>query len=138
MTIANLQSEIIDRIETNVNISADGGVIPIAIASDRGELNPRISVSAERVETNRLNNVQETDASVRVVIDADPQFVEANGTLRLSEIQDAVVDELKNHSSEYTSDGVDSETSVEYSESVERYMCVTEFRFRNYRELNQP
>lgn len=144
MTIANLQEEAINRIKSNVSIPDGGGVLPISVASQEffieptfSRFNPRVSVSAERVSTNRINQVQETVASVRVVIDATDTFVEKNGTLRLTELQDDIVDELKNHSGEYTADGVETETSVEYEESIQRYMTVTEFRFRNYRELNQ-
>lgn len=140
--VAEIQETVINRLQSVIENEYDtGGVIPMAIASQKDELNPRVSVSVEIIETNNLNKVKEADVSVRVVIDANPRFVERNGTLELTELQDRVVDNLTDHPSistqenrtiDTTADGVDSSASVEYSDEVERYMCVIQFRFRNY------
>ena len=131
-----LQIEIIHRLKTALYLGGDGGVIPVAIAKQSDELDPRVSVGASLDSTNRNNKRQEISATVRVIVDGTQSYVDKNGTLALSRIQSDVVDELTTHSETWSADGVSSEDEIAWSDELNRYLGVVELGFESNSTLH--
>jgi len=121
-----LQIEAIERLQSALDLGEDGGVIPVAIAKQRDDLDPRVSVGASISSSARNNKRQEVNATVRVIVDGTQAYVDQNGTLGLSRILSDVVDELTTHSETWSADGVNSEEEVQWSDDLNRYLGVVE------------
>ena len=121
-----LQIEAIGRLQSALDIAEDGGVIPVAIAQQSDDLDPRVSVGASISSSARNNKRQEVSATVRVIVDGTQSYVDQNGTLALSRILSDVVDELTTHSETWSADGVNSEEEIAWSDDLNRYLGVVE------------
>ena len=131
-----LQIEIIHRLKTALYLGGDGGVIPVAIAKQSDELDPRVSVGASISSSARNNKRQEVDATVRVIVDATQSYVDQHGTLALSRILSDVVDELTTHSETWSADGVSSEDEIAWNDELNRYLGVVELGFESNSTLH--
>ena len=123
---ADLQIEAINRLKAALELGEDGGVIPVAIAQQRDDLDPRVSVGASIASSARSNKRQEVSATVRVIVDGTQRYVDTNGTLGLSRILSDVVDELTTHTESWHAAGVNSEEEVAWNDELNRYLCVVE------------
>ena len=120
-----LQIAAINRLEAALDV-ADESVIPVAIAQQKDDLDPRISVGASLDSTQRENLRESGSGTVRVIIDGTKDYVAANGTLGLSRIQSDVVDELTEHRDGWRAEGVANEEEIAWSSAVNRYLGVVE------------
>jgi len=120
----DLQEEAINRLGAALPTPADN-VIPIQIAAQRDDLDPRVSVGATTT-TDRGNKLETVSGTVRVIVDGTEAYVAANGTKGLSDIQAAVVDELTSHSSMWGANGVSNEQPIAFDDSVNRHLGVVE------------
>ena len=132
-----LQIATIERLETRLDVPTEN-VIPIAIAAESGDLDPRISVGASLDSTTNNNKMEDATATVRVVVDGTEDYVASNGTLGLSRLQADVVDELSRHLSGIAATGVTNEEPVAWAESVNRYLGVVEFGIERNAALRAP
>lgn len=123
-----LQIAAINRLEAALDISAEN-VIPVAIAQQSDGLDPRVAVGASLDDTTPNNALEEATGTVRVIVDGSQDYVAANGTLGLSRIQSAVVDELTRHTSDLYAAGLADEEEIAWSDEVNRYLGVSEFTF---------
>ena len=122
----DLQIEAIERLQSALDLGEDGGVIPVAIAQQSDDLDPRVSVGASISSSARNNKRQEVSATVRVIVDSTQSYVDQNGTLGLSRILSDVVDELTTHTETWSADGVNSEEEIAWSDDLNRYRGVVE------------
>lgn len=120
-----LQKAAISRLEAALSI-ADENIIPVQIAQTSDDLDPRVSVGASLNSTERSNLREETSGTVRVIVDGTQDFVAANGTLRLTEIQSAAVDELTENRPGWKNPGVSNEDEVAWGDDLNRYVGVVE------------
>jgi len=133
----DLQIAAINRLTAALDVP-DENVIPIAIAAESDDLDPRVSVGASLDSTTNNNKMEDATATVRVVVDGTKDYVAANGTLGLSRLQADVVDELTRHESGFTATGVTDEESVAWTESVNRYLGVVELGIERNAALRAP
>ena len=123
----DLQIEAIGRLQSALELGEDGGVIPVAIAQQSDDLDPRVSVGASISSSARNNKRQEVSATVRVIVDGTQSYADQNGTLGLSRILSDVVDELTTHTETWSADGVNSEEEIAWNSDLNRYLGVVEF-----------
>lgn len=119
------QIEALDRLTAALSIP-EANVIPVQIAADRGDLDPRVAVGASLESSRRENLREEATATVRVVVDGTPGFVESNGTLALTRLQGDVVDELTEHRAGWRDPGVTNETEIAFNDELNRYLGAVE------------
>ena len=120
-----LQIEAINRLETALDIPADN-VIPVAIAQQSDDLDPRVSVGASLDSTSRKNLRETATATVRVVVDGTKDYVASNGTLGLTRLQSDVVDELTTQQPGWNAPGVTASEEIAWADGVNRYVGVTQ------------
>jgi len=130
-----LQIEAITRLKAALDLP-EGGVIPVAIAKQRDDLDPRVSVGASISSSGRNNKRQEVSATGRVIVDGTQSYVDANGTLGLSRILSDVVDELTTHSETWSAEGVNSEEEIAWSDDLNRFLGVVELGFQSNSTLH--
>lgn len=121
-----IQIAAINRLQSALTLPDKGGVIPVAIAQQSDDLDPRISVGASLDSTERENLRESSSATVRVIVDGTQDYVAANGTLGLSRLQSDVIDELTQHRDGWRATGVTSEEEIAWSDSLNRYLGVVE------------
>lgn len=119
------QTTAINRLASALSIPA-ANVIPVQVAGQQDDLDPRVSVGASLDSTTRVNHREEVTATVRVIVDGTGGYVESNGTLALTALQADVVDELTTHDDGWRAGGVDSEEPVAWSDAVNRYVGVVQ------------
>jgi hypothetical protein len=128
---ADLHADVIAYLEESQPVQdilgASGGVIPVALAQERDDLDPRLSVGVSRTGSTRNNRRVETEYEVRVIVDATDDWVGTGGdgsVLELEELQDAVADTLEEHRDDRGAGGVSNEEEVAWSDSVNRHLGV--------------
>ena len=131
-----LQIEAIGRLQSALDLPEGGGVIAVAIAKQRDDLDPRVSVGASISSSARNNKRQEVSATARVIVDGTQSYVDANGTLGLSRILSDVVDELTTHSETWSAEGVNSEEEIAWSDDLNRFLGVVELGFQSNSTLH--
>lgn len=124
---ATLLGELIGRLKDADDI--DGGVIPVAIAAERDDLDPRISVGVSTSSTERQNRLEDKTFEARVIVDGTREFVDENGTLALIELLDAAADELTTHRNGWGAEGITSQEEVAWADEVNRYLGVVSATF---------
>lgn len=123
-----LQIAAINRLEDALDVPGEN-VIPVAIAEQRDDLDPRVSVGASLDATSPHNAREEVSATVRVIVDGTKDYVASEGTLGLSRIQSDVVDELTASRDGLKATGLNNEDEIAWTEDVNRYLGVSEFGF---------
>jgi len=121
-----LQIEAIDRLETALDVPSEN-VIPVAIAQQSDDLDPRVSVGASLDSTSPNNRRENASATVRVVVDGTNEYVASEGTLSLSRIQSDVVDALTEHSAGFYAAGLTAEEEIAWNDAVNRYLGASRF-----------
>jgi len=132
-----LQIEAINRLESALSVSADN-VIPVAIAQQSDNLDPRVSVGASLDSTEPNNKMEDASGTVRVVVDGTKDYVASEGTLGLSRIQAEVVDALTEHSADFYAAGLSQEEEIAWNDSVNRYLGVSQFGFERNVAARSP
>ena len=132
-----LQIAAINRLEAALDV-ADENVIPVAIAAQSDDLDPRISVGASLDSTSPNNRLEDATGTVRVIVDATKDYVASNGTLGLSRIQADISDELTEHTRDLYASGLDSEEEVAWNEDLNRYLGVSQFSFERNAASRSP
>lgn len=120
-----LQIASINRLEDALAVDANN-IIPVAIAQQSDDLDPRISVGASLNSTTRENLRESATGTVRVVVDGTKDYVASNGTLGLTRIQADVVDELTEHRDGWRSTGLNNEEEIAWNDNLNRYLGVVE------------
>jgi hypothetical protein len=121
----DFQKAAISRLESALSIPS-ANVIPVQIAAQSDDLDPRVSVGASLDSTERENLRENAEATVRVIVDGTVGYVESNGTLALSELQSDVIDELTQQASGWRDPAVTDESEIAFSDDVNRYLGVVE------------
>jgi len=121
-----LQIEAIARLEAALDVPVDN-VIPVAIAQQSDDLDPRVSVGASLDSTARENLRETATATVRVIVDGTNEYVASNGTLGLTRLQSDVVDELTTQRSGWNDPSVTASEEIAWADGVNRYVGVTQF-----------
>jgi len=132
-----LQIEAIGRLEAALDV-ADDNVIPVAIAQQSDDLDPRVSVGASLDSTEPNNRQEDASGTVRVVVDGTQDYVATNGTLGLSRLQADVVDALSEHTPGFYASGLDQEEEIAWNENVNRYVGVSQFGFERNAAARSP
>jgi len=120
-----LQIAAINRLENALAVDANN-IIPVAVAEQYDELDPRVSVGASLDSSDRENLRESTTGTVRVIVDGTKDYVASNGTLGLTRIQADVVDELTQHRAGWRSTGLNNEEAVAWNGNLNRYLGVVE------------
>lgn len=123
----DLQETAIERVRDAVIVD-DEHVIRTAVAADRDDLDPRITVGAT-VTTTPNNRLEQAEGTIRVSVDATREYVleAAKGEApRLKTLLADIVDELTSHTAGLYAAGVASEEDVAYEESLNRYVGAIE------------
>jgi len=132
-----LQIEAIGRLESALSTPADN-IIPVAIAQQSDDLDPRVSVGASLNNTTPNNYQEDTTATVRVVVDGTKDYVASNGTLGLSRLQADVVDVLTEHTTDWYAAGLTQEEEIAWNDNVNRYLGVSKFSFERNAAARSP
>ena len=132
-----LQIEAIDRLESALDVPADN-VIPVAIARQSDDLDPRVSVGASLDSTSPNNKMEDASGTVRVIVDGTDDYVASEGTLGLSRIQSDVVDALTEHSAAFYAAGLTAEEEIAWSDAVNRYLGASRFGFERNVAARSP
>lgn len=120
-----LQIEAISRLESALSIPADN-VIPVQIAQQSDDLDPRVSVGASLESTTRDGKIEESTGTVRVIVDGTKDYAASNGTLALTELQSEAIDELTEHADGWNEPGLEGEEEVAWNDDLNRYLGVVE------------
>ena len=132
-----LQIEAIDRLESALDVPVDN-VIPVAIAQQSDDLDPRVSVGASLDSTSPNNKMEDASGTVRVIVDGTDEYVASEGTLGLSRIQSDVVDALTEHSAEFYATGLTAEEEIAWNDAVNRYLGASRFGFERNVATRSP
>jgi hypothetical protein len=132
-----LQIEAIDRLESALSVPADN-VIPVAIAQQSDDLDPRVSVGASLDSTSPNNKMDDTSGTVRVIVDGTNDYIASEGTLGLSRIQSDVVDALTEHSAAFYAAGLSQEEEIAWNDNINRYLGVSQFAFERNVAARSP
>ena len=132
-----LQIEAIERLKSALSVPAEN-VIPVAIAQQSEDLDPRVSVGASLDSTTPNNRREDATGTVRVVVDGTKDYVDSEGTLGLSRIQADVVDALTEHTAEFYAAGLSQEEEVAWNDNVNRYLGVSQFTFERNGAARSP
>ena len=119
-----LQIEAIDRLEAALDVPADN-VIPVAIAQQSDDLDPRVSVGASLDSTSRENLRETATATIRIVVDGTKEYIASNGTLGLTRLQSSVINELTTQRPGWNDPEVTASEEVAWADGVNRYLGVT-------------
>jgi hypothetical protein len=119
------QKTAISRLESALSIASDN-VIPVQVAQQNDDKDPRVSVGASLDSTDRDNLREDATATVRVIVDGTRGYVKRNGTLALTELQSDVIDELTKNAAGWRDPGVSNEEEIAWSDGVDRYVGVVE------------
>jgi len=120
-----LQIEAITRLESALSVPADN-IIPVAIAQQSDDFDPRVSVGASLDSTARENLRETATATVRVIVDGTKGYVAANGTLGLTRLQSDVVDALTTQRPGWNDPEVTASEEIAWADDVNRYLGVTQ------------
>ena len=124
-----LQLAAIQRLGDALDVPAEN-VIRTAVAADRDDLDPRVTVGATVDSTTPHNAREEAEATVRVSVDGTNDYVleaaQNEDTPRLKSILAAVVDELTTHRDGLTATGVQDEEDIAFNEELNRYLGAVE------------
>jgi len=121
-----LQIAAINRLESALSVNADN-IIPVAIAQENDDLDPRVSVGASLSGSNRENLRQVREGRVRVIVDGTESFAQTEGTLALTDIQHALEDELTKHEPPWGARGLRRMDEVAWDSNANRYLGVQEW-----------
>ena len=132
-----LQIEAINRLESALDVPADN-IIPVAIAQQSDDLDPRVSVGASLDSTSPNNKLEDASGTVRVIVDGTDDYVASEGTLGLSRIQSDVVDALTEHSAAFYAAGLTAEEEIAWNDAVNRYLGATRFGFERNVATRSP
>ena len=117
----------LDRFDAELSLPTDGGVIPRSIATDRDDLDPRVTVDAELQSVDRNNKRDERTATLSLWVDGTQAFVDSNGTLELHRIQNDAVDLLAEHLSGQYAANLQSFASPTHNDTINRYQGAVTF-----------
>lgn len=124
-----LQLAAIQRLGAALDVDAEN-VIRTAVAADRDDLDPRVTVGATVDSTTPHNAREHAEATVRVAVDGTKDYVlEAAGdpdTPRLKTILADAVDELTAHRDGLTATGVQAEEDIAFNEELNRHLGAVE------------
>lgn len=135
MTARNsaLLVELITRLKANDDITerlgGSGGVIPVQVAAEKDDLDPRISVGVSTSSTERQNRLEDKTFEARVIVDGTRDYVDSNNVLGLIELLDAAADELTTHRNGWGAEGITSQEEVAWADEVNRYLGVVSATF---------
>jgi len=117
-----------------LGIGGSGGIIPVQVAAEKDDVDPRLSVGASTTSSSRPNTRVEETAELRVIVDATKGWVKPDGTdkgsiLELTRLKSAVKETITENRDGWRAQGVTSDDEIQWEDSINRYMGVIAVEF---------